>query len=169
MHSMSLSMSLAWRCAQLKLQIAKRARPWRHVVCIAPTLAQQTLVRGNDMTSMEWCQIQAFLKHTHSPWFIWSAWVLSSHLSTTWPCCKLNCLSGTPEYAADRSENQAPITCSWSENSRFSWRRPLSSKLMNRVLIPIFGSKTIWSLRNATTCSSEMQKGYELQDASNLP
>jgi hypothetical protein len=110
-----------WRCAQLKVQIAKRARPWRHVVCIAPTLAQQFVVRGNDMTSMEWCQIQAFLKHTHSPWFIWSAWVLSSHLSTTWPCCKLDCLSDTPGYAAARSENQTSTTCSWSENSRFSW------------------------------------------------
>ena len=70
---------------------------------------------------MEWCQIQAFLKHTHGPRFIWSAWVLSSHLSTTWPCCKLDCLSDTPGYAAARSENQTSTTCSWSENSRFSW------------------------------------------------
>ena len=72
------------------------------------------------MTSLPWGYVKyMFSRNTHGPWLVRSDWLLSSHRSTTWPCCKLDLDSGTPESAADRPENQGSTTWSWSEKSRF--------------------------------------------------
>ena len=72
------------------------------------------------MTWLPWSDVKyRSSRNTHGRWLVRSDWLLSSHLSTTWPCCKLDLDSGTPESAADCPENQGSATWSWSEKSRF--------------------------------------------------